>query len=501
MILGSYYLLEYPKDINYEIKFNKKLNFSWDKQLFDNLDKTKNYYKKLYGVQNYRDKMRTENHLFNFNFRPFYQGLFDLQNDNIITLNIKKIIKLKDIKKNSDDHDSKDYCCKLRRFRFKTDISTKNLKDKKFEFIWSNMLDLNQDEMIKLGLLKNCDVLEIVYYSNLSLIDKLYTYLELGGRLYFALFEQPCNKKSVEIIYLLSLLFDKVLIMGGKEFLCIGYKGEEGISRKEFKKIKESKSFSIEPKVGLEDMRKYYKIVVNSDINRIKYLVTSQYNKLFPFEFDKGIKDILYSNYQSKHFMHFIAKLELMFDKNIDYIYLYKYLEKEFKGQLNNLEKIISDKIKKNSLEKGLINIIEIGVGLGLYTKVLVDLNKKYKNDIKLIINDDEDKKKNMINFSKDYISNKIKINDDNLKSFISDILKKQENKIDIILLNKTYEFDIIKKELKNIILLMKGGGLLIIDRSVNESNLELNSYIKDNINSVKDLSNKYFYIYQKIDN
>ncbi len=487
MILGNYFLLEYPKNQDYEIKLNKKLSFKWDNELIENLDKQKIFYKKLYGVEIYRDKMKKQHHMFNFNFRPYYQGLFNLEIKNYMTLNISKILNKKDMKKNTNNIDNKDFCCKLRRYKFKKMIESNNYKNKKFKFIWSNMV--TQDVMDKLDKLSYCKILDVLYYSYLSLIDKLNKYLEIGGSLYFALYEQPCDKKSVEIIYLLSLLFDKIIIMSGKELLCINYRGEERLKREEFKKIKESNTFSIEPLIEIDDLQKYYKIIVKDEIERLEYLVTDQYTKLYPLIINKGIKDILFSNYDSEHFLHFIGKINIIFDKRMDYKTLYKYLEKEYNNQINDLEKII----KKESESKN-INIIEIGIGLCIYTKVF----EKNKN-INLILNEEDNNKNNMIHFSKEYIKKKNKINSEELKVFIDNQLKKYENKIDIILINKRYELKDIKKELKKMELLMKKDGLLIIDRSVNQSNLKLNDYIKNNFKNLDQIENNNFYIYKLI--
>ncbi len=496
MILGNYFLLEYPPDKLDKIELNKKLDFKWNSKMVEKLEKTKEFYKKKRGVQQFRERQQRELHAFLFDFSPYYQGLLNLKKDSTF-IRINNIIK--DVKEENN-------CCELIDIETVKKYTNKELKNIKFNKIMSNMID--NEIRKKIENKSYCDILEELYLSYLCLIEKLYDYLEKNGTFYFAFYFQPCDKKYVEIIYLLSLLFEKVIIMGGFEFLCLGYKGEFGLKREEYGKIKKSKTFDIIPKIGINEMEKYYKMVVKTEEERVKNNQEDNKDKMMKLFIEKGIKDILYVDFQSPYFNSFIIKLETMFNKNIDKKLLYGYIEKEYKTQLNDLNKILVKTLMKSKNSKTEDkNILEIGMGLGLYSLVLLKVVNKFKNT-NLIISDLEQKSLWESDGIK-YIEKEIEKKKDNYKFTQEDPLflfpkllkEKGKESLNIVLINKSYNFDRMVSYLEFINILLKKEGLIIIPKVVNRTNIEIDEYMKKNYNFMEKIDNKYYNIYKKIDN
>ncbi len=494
MSLGNYIILEYPIHTFEKIIYNKPLTFPWKTKSFEKLDKTKMIIKKQKeDIQQYEQFQLKETQLFLFDLTPFYQGLFRMLKKKHLSLRINSLLKQKNIIKDKP-------CCIIKEYDGENKPINKNnhkiIKYKLISSIW-----ISPDMYYKLAMDNYCGNLDILYFSYLSVIEKLYERLELGGNFFFAFYFQPCQKKYIEIIYLLSLFFHKVIIMNGNIFYCLGYRGNNIISQQEFTKIKESKTFQIYPKIQFKALSSYYQFILQNEYQKTNNIIKENTNQLVENYLQKGIQDILFFDFQSKYFPYFLSRLESSYDVKITNDKIYSHLEKIYKKQINTLHQIVSKQLQKHKKTKQ--HIFQLGMGYGIFTSVFIKILQKMKS-CDLLVSDLEQKdvwENTGIQYIQHMKKSNYKITDEDPITLLPNLLKKHSDSyFDIIFIQKSYAFDRMIGYLQFMNLLLKENGLLIILKVVNETDLAIHDYMKSNYSFMKYIPNPYFYIFQKLD-
>jgi hypothetical protein len=496
MSLGNYFILEYPIHTFEKIVYNKPLTFPWKTKSFEKLDKTKMIIKKKQDIHRYEQLQLKESQLFLFDLTPFYQGLFRMLKQNHLYLRINHLMTQKNFIKNKP-------CCIINEYYYDTQKSiniTKKNTNKKFKLI-SSVWVSPEVYYQQIGSKGYCGNLDILYFSYLSVIEKLYERLESGGNFFFAIYFQPCQKKYVEIIYLLSLFFHKVIIMNGNTFYCLGYRGNDILSQQEFKKIKESKTFQIYPKIEFKALSSYYQFILQNEYQKINYIIKEDIHPLVEIYLKKGIQDILFFDFQSKYFPYLLSRLESSYDIKITNDKIYSHLEKIYKKQINTLHQIVSKQLQKHKKTKQ--HIFQLGMGYGIFTSVFIKILQKMKS-CDLLVSDLEQKdvwENAGIQYIQNMKKSNYKITYEDPITLLPNLLKEHSDSyFDIIFIQKSYAFDRMIGYLQFINLLLKENGLLIILKVVNETDLAIHDYMKSNYSFMKYIPNPYFYIFQKLD-
>ena len=101
-----------------------------------------------------------------------------------------------------------------------------------------------------------CKRNELTTKVRLVILYRLYDLLEIGGSFYTSVLT-VCDIDEIEYIYLLSLLFDTIVMIDKYHIQCYQYLGEERISKKEFKE-RLYKPFHIHPKPDVESLFSYF---------------------------------------------------------------------------------------------------------------------------------------------------------------------------------------------------------------------------------------------------
>lgn len=250
------------------------------------------------------------------------------------------------------------------------------VKDKKYENIRSNMLPTSLYLQIKdLSYKEQIDKLYVYYYK---IIYKLYDYLKIGGN-YQTDFMGSFDDKKIEIIYVLSLLFKKVIIQGYNSYICYGYLGEERLKREELEEIIKRKNCCVIPKPNIDKMIDYmtkeikYEIKMNELLLKKKY---KEYHQLYIVHYLLFLKNVSIDN-------PLIYELILNTEKyniHLPNDYFQNYLMSNMENELKEIVDIFYD--YKNKFE--INGILEIGMGLGVYTKYIIEWilkeNKKKGN-------------------------------------------------------------------------------------------------------------------------
>ncbi len=473
-------MLEYPLDIKPEIKIiskqkvskiEKKLNLKIFKEYSvrnEKIDKIiqKDKDSKLRIIpRKVRDTARIHNQLF---LSYFFKNLSNANID-INSLNYKN--------KN---------CIKFRK-------SEHNLNTtQKFDAI--NLSNTSQKIRSIIDNYDYCKREELLYNIRIKVLIMLINRLEIGGKFFTHLFDY-CSLKTINFIYLLSLFFEKVVILKGVIVYCIGYLGENRVS-KEILKSLINKNCEIDPMYKINDLIDYLK-------NNIKYR-------------SNGLEDLLKKNYKKYIMDEFINYLNCIIEKDINNKYLY-FIKNNFENifldiQYNNekIYKLITTKkkdvcktltslIKKESLNR----ILELGLGLGIFADTIL------KNKNKLLVSIDEQQEDIWKNYAIEKINKNLKKNKSNkfilyknkIINSLEEIKQNYGSKyFDLIFIDKTDSFDKFIIELNIIKYLLRINGYIMFDNMFSLGFFKIIDYIEKNYKDLVRQKQYEGYVYKKID-
>ncbi len=487
--MNSFYVFQYPKNINFEIIFNnnqlkQNKNFTKNNLIIQHFFKKYNYqnnklnllknkYKNNKSISYYKkDLFAIEDLCLRIYYQPYFNRLFFNFKDSAVLLT-------KDINKTIE----KSYLLKKIETFFKYSNKIHNSDtNEKFNHLYYTM---SSDKLYKkLKDKKYCERVNIIFESQLKVLYQIYKFLNINGILYIGFMGGICDNYIIECIYLLSLMFESIIINPNNHFTCIGFLGEKNISKDLFKKIiKNSKNFNIQPKPELSNILKYFLI------NKIYYYKLQK--NLILNKFDKYklelFKDTLLNIYQVSPDSYYINNIIQNF---IEYFQLKK--NNIFISELfNNYDKIKINKlfsiIKSSKFKFKNNNILQIGCSYGSLSYNLI----KQKKNIKLTILDPYQEEK-FDNYGLDFLEYK-KINKnkynllqsniiDNLNNFIL-----EQKKFSLIILSIDQNFQELTSYLVYLNNLLEKNGFLFIN-SFNTEYIQLIDFMKNNLNIYKNV-------------
>lgn len=306
--------------------------------------------------------------------------------------------------------------------------------------------------------------IEIIIPLFLKAVEILYDRIEIGGNYLFSM-GIVAFENQIEMIHLLSYLFKKITIYGANYIYCEFFLGEEFIPKSKYLELLHSKFKFKNIEYNLVEYFKscydYYGMLsnylLNEDVdNYIKHIVPSYYKKILSIKVSDEIKDIFYKI------------LTELFNQDQGKENLYE----------NKPEKIfIQSIIKKNDFRK----CLEIGFDFGVNaTYILTTFN-----DVKLIsIDPYESTEWNNIGVK---LLKKIKLNKRHefIEKYSYEILPKflkNNDQFDFILMNnRNKRFDSLLVDFFYSFLLLRKGGMIIINDSGYNGCNKLVKYIETN--------------------
>jgi hypothetical protein len=304
----------------------------------------------------------------------------------------------------------------------------------------------------------------------------LFDLLKKNGKFVITLYGY-CDE-TMEILYLLTLMFDYIYIFKNSEVFCFNFNSQ--ISKNKIKNLINNK-FSIQPKHQLNELINYFKNTFNYETILLKYKLTE---------------------YEDDYHIYSLGNLLTMFyymspyKKNDIYRYILYYFHQIYKKKL-----LILDAVFNNEVYKYIINAItnynckkclELGMGFGLYSFYILSNNKTN------LVSIDPDQKKFF-----DYgvkLLKEFKFNKRHLlfrhksKKILSKIIKKyKENYFDFIFVDLFYSND-----LSFVDSLLKINGVIILYNIENQKNIDI--FIASS-NYKKIFNNQIFYVLLKLYN
>lgn len=471
----SFFQLSYPLDIHPQIELKKSKSYSPKKELVKKYDKLITEFKKsdddtkkLFNEINYFKNNIVDN--FFYELIPidlvgeFPNMLFD-------TLDID-IYKTKPL------------------FRH----MTKEFREKNYKMIKTNVYGEVIYHQIKD--LPYCKRMEKTYILHIQFLYYLFEYLQIGGYYFTAM--HLCSEKQIEYIYLLSLFFEKVILIEGLHILALRYRGESIVSKKKLEEIIKKKIFHIEPKPKIDDMMRYINISLEIECKFYDYLLKKQNKQLYEFVYKKLLKSFMEINPDHGNIMKIYEEMEKkqIENKKIKFNILKDY-EKEMKKSTNLLKYFLKKTKWPYEYQS---NILEIGMGLGFFTRVILKSIEKSDSHFiaidpyqKIIWNDMgvKDLKPSL----------KIEFIIESYISSLPKILNKMgPSKFNLIFIHQYDKFDKIMYLLLFCKVLLKINGYLIFMKSTYQVYQKIIDFIDTNYLFLKKIEDKDgLIVYQKV--
>jgi hypothetical protein len=229
-------------------------------------------------------------------------------------------------------------------------------KRKKYKYLFSTTYAPNLFK--KLTGKYVCDKEEIEYKYALMNLYIYFEFLEEGGDAHFKIFS-TCHSQTIELIYLLSSLFQYVFTSDGQTYYCYFFLPNYRVTKKDIIQCIRKPFFKIEPKPGLKNFLKTIeKITISSSF----YYSQSVYFKMIYCSYLN--LDIIFA-YSPLEFFKFknIIQYQILFltdilkNQPIDYF----YKTKQFTFFQNYME-TLSQLFKKNTFK----HILELDIGWGI---------------------------------------------------------------------------------------------------------------------------------------
>lgn len=456
-----FYYVEKP--INYLIKYDKD-NLDLNIKLYNEYNKQKYEIKQLSKKDKYISKLITENKiLFDAIQIIFEKYDFDM-------LNIACI--------------RSDYTDNILKF-YLTNIDGKILYDdiekcdKKYNYILQNMISLPLYNKIKD--MDYCVREDFIYNYKLKYISYFYDILEIGGSVLIGVFNY-CNPNTINIIYLLSLIFEKVILFSGIYIYCQGflYLNSE-ISKKTIHELID-KSFTITNKKDINVLINY----INQNINEIILEDKKLLNKDIDGFIDDKIKKYFSQLEEAKIFPNdeILVKFKINIIKDYRRIFIDSQVKKIHSAIKSPEMETITNLISNNNFVK----CLEVGMAFG--TSAITILSNKKCNLISIDPFQTTQWESNGIKLVKSFgFSNRHTLIEKKSYIALPELLENNTSSFDFIFIDGWHTFDYTLVDFFYSNLLLKIGGIIMIDDALHNGVADCIKYL-----------NKNYLFYNKID-
>jgi hypothetical protein len=333
----------------------------------------------------------------------------------------------------------------------------------------------------------------IQFETQLKVMYQLYRFLDINGIFYFK--NYYFNQYNYEMIYLLGLLFKYVILDTKNHLMCIGFLGEQYVSRELFKKIIENyNTFHVEPKPQLVDILNFIINDQKMKKTQIKYEKDGKFDKVISITYKHVLKSIYEVSSTSPFIQNIIQNFQEFFQYQKSSLFISNLFYKIDSFKI----KILKKKLK--ILDKNMKEVFILGMSYG---SLPVSIMKTYKKSKLFII--DPYQESIWDNHGLEYIE-KEKILKKRYQFTESDIIHNLKNlqlgnkKYTCIIMNLNEPFEKLSSYLIYLHQLSKKKTILIVNGFSTEY-LKLNEHILRMYPSYlplyNDKINHQFYVYQ----
>jgi predicted O-methyltransferase YrrM len=339
-----------------------------------------------------------------------------------------------------------------------------NTKNKNIQYIYNNHIKIIINYLLEFDI-KNNNIIYTKEKLLLNYICNLFDNLKIKENL-FIIINTTYDENIIEIIYLLTLLFDEIIVYNGLYILCKIF--SPIIKQDEIIKII-NKNFSIEPKEQFTDFSLYLQNNIEYNIKKYKILLKNKENNFLEliipqFKYNNKIP-INYIKAMIQYFKKIIIKDKLI----------------KISSNINTKEgEQISNIINKYNYKK----CLEIGMAFGISAFYI--LQNKFVNLISIDPYQKSQWDSNGINLLKEVnFIQRHKLYQDKSYVILPKLLKKYKNNyFDFIFIDGFHTFDYTLIDFFYSNLLLKINGIIIIDDALHNGVNKCIKYIETNYSS-----------------
>ena len=341
---------------------------------------------------------------------------------------------------------------------------------------------------------KYCDREKMILQYRLKVIYQLYDYLKIGGN-FITAHMNICSVEQINYIYLLSLLFDRIILIDGTIVHCFGFLGEKGVSRDKFLTLSNQK-FYIHPKPNMESMVHYIRENIIYRMKKKKLLEDHKYQKYIDDSFDRILSAYMETSLDSK-------KIKIVLDNYLLYLKMQKtqewiinFMRDTRKKEIDYIHSLLNDvQIRYMS------RILKIGMSYGMYEEVF--LKAKPGLQLKIVSKDQNNYwEKVGIEYleSKGYKDQIELMNEDIFYALPKLLQNYGESSMDIIFIEEVLSIDKMIYLWMHFGLMIRMFGLIIFDKMVNPTLYNFFDFINKNYPTLKKIeTDSGLVVYKKI--
>lgn len=342
----------------------------------------------------------------------------------------------------------------------------------KYKYILYNTQSIYLSNQIKKFDL--CKREELLFTNKLKIISYLFQFLEKRGKFFLSI-HGFCNIQIIEIYYLLSFMFEYVIVYNSNYLVGINF--DPVITKKDIEMLLD-KNHSFEPKHDLDNFISYLITNLNYHIDKFTLLLDGKEQEFLNIIMNELISSFNY--YNKKSVDNFLLDYNFNIIDHFKTIYLNDNLFK-VSSNINSREGLfIKNVIEKNNYKK----CLEIGMANGISAfYILSNLNTS-------LISLDPYQEKQWDNIGvkllKEFNFNKRhKLYEK--KSYIAlPMLIKKKHKFDFIFIDGFHTFDYTLIDFFYSNLLLKINGSIIIDDALHHGVAKCVKFIESNYNFYK---------------
>jgi len=225
----------------------------------------------------------------------------------------------------------------------------------KYDMICQNIISKDMYEKIKD--MKYCDRQLFLTNYYLNILIYLYSVLNINGNFFISFFNY-CNEIPIELIYILSFMFEKVTIYNGIYIYCSSFLGcDSWVYIKDLEKCIKNNNFSVSPKKDLPLLLKYLENIFKIKNYEYKLLLDKKYDDYIDFKIKNLYDNILELN--NKDVLEY-------FYKKIFNIVKRTIINKKVLRINSAIKEIEGNFIIKNINENNYKKCLEIGFACGI---------------------------------------------------------------------------------------------------------------------------------------
>ena len=379
------------------------------------------------------------------------------------------------------EYDNPDKCCKMIETKRRSNYKNRHYIEKKYNKIACTMVP-NSVYQFHLENKKSCEQSSFVKNIRLNLLYKLFDSLEKGGDVLLAHIFNICDCDVIEFFYLCSILFEKVIIIYYDAFFIYGtnFMFDNRMTKEEFKK-KVFSPFTIEPKIKYDELIDFLTKTVKKKIYLNDLLLKNQFDEYLYL----NTMDLIQKAENFKVSKDFMKKIQKKMLEIFRTVYIENKFVKIHSGIKGEEGESIQQILKKYNCKK----CVEIGMAFGISAFYILSTSP----DITLISIDPNQTKKDRWDSSALKLLKKMDLDKNHelieKKSYVGlpELLAKYgERSFDFIFVDGFHTFDFTLVDAFYACLLVKVGGVILIDDALHSGVAKCVRYMDTNYGFLK---------------